>query len=88
MDSDSFSIQRGKLNTGISTRQLLLSELKKTKERMILSTPHPYCELDCPWLFLCGKFQLSGCILSDLIDSNLLWEITSDSIENGQSSSF
>jgi len=87
MNSDSFSFQRGNLNTGISTRQLLLSELKKAKQRMI-STPHPFCELDCPWLIFCLKFQLSGCILSDLIDSNLLWAITFDSMENNQSLSF
>jgi len=87
MNSDSFSFQRGNLNTGISTRQLLLSELKKAKQRMI-STPHPFCELDCPWLIFCRKFQLSGCILSDLIDSNLLWALTFDSMENNQSLSF
>ncbi len=75
MDSDSLLIQSRDSKSGISIRQILLSELHKVKERMI-STPQPYCELDCPWLIFCRKFHLPGCILSDLIESNLLRNVT------------
>jgi hypothetical protein len=78
MNSDSFSIQIRNSKSGISIRQTLLSEIQRAKERMI-STPQPFCELDCPWLIFCKKFQLSGCILSDLIESNLLRNITFNS---------
>lgn len=78
MDSDSFFIHNRNSKSGTSVRQMLLSELQRAKERMIF-TPQPFCELDCPWLIFCKKFQLSGCILSDLIESNLLRNITFNS---------
>jgi hypothetical protein len=59
---------------GANLRISLLSEVQKAKERLN-STPHPYCELDCPWLRACQlmarKISPLGCFLSDLTDSNL-----------------
>ena len=80
MDSDSIFPQTKKHKSGISTRMQLLFELQKAKER-IISTPQPYCELDCPWLVFCRKFQLSGCILSDLIDSSIFSNIRLNWVE-------
>ncbi len=80
MDSDSIFPPTKKHKSGISTRTQLLLELQKAKERT-LSTPQPYCELDCPWLVYCRKFQLSGCILSDLIDSSIFFNNKSNWVE-------
>lgn len=80
MDSDSIFLPTKKHKSGISTRMQLLFELQKAKER-IISTPQPYCELDCPWLVFCRKFQLSGCILSDLIDSSIFSNIRLNLVE-------
>lgn len=81
MDSDSIFPPIKKHKSGISIRMQLLFELQKARER-IISTPQPYCELDCPWLVFCRKFNLSGCILSDLIDSSFFSNITSNWMED------
>jgi hypothetical protein len=70
MGSDSFQHFSRAKSKGISTRSLLVEELQKAKERLI-TTPHPYCESDCPWISLCRKISPPGCILSDLINPNL-----------------
>ena len=70
MGSDSFLLFSKVTSRGVSTRDLLLEELQKAKENLF-TTPHPYCELDCPWLAICKRSTPPGCILSDLIDPNL-----------------
>jgi hypothetical protein len=80
LDSDSIFPPVKKHKSGISIRTRLLFELQKVKER-IITTPQPYCELDCPWLVFCRKFHLSGCILSDLIDSRIISNVILNSVE-------
>jgi len=48
-------------------KQLFLEELVKLKERL-KNTPHPFCELDCPWIKYCRHYLHLGCILSDMIE--------------------
>jgi hypothetical protein len=64
----------------VNLRTFFLCELQKANERL-KTTPHPYCELDCPWLRFCQlmviKVSRLGCILSDLIDSDL-WLLIND----------
>ncbi|UCG90759.1 MAG: hypothetical protein JSU57_03230 [Candidatus Heimdallarchaeota archaeon] len=67
MGSDSFSLYSKNTSTESSTRSILLEELQKVKEKLI-ATPHPYCEIDCPWLSLCRSITSPGCILNDSID--------------------
>ena len=56
---------------GSSSREILLQELLKVSERLN-QLPQPFCESDCPWLSFCQKYKLDWCILSDLIELNLL----------------
>jgi hypothetical protein len=74
MSPDSSSYYRDFSSSGASIKNLLLFELEKAKKRF-KETPHPYCELDCPWLSFCQqierKYSPIGCILNDLIDSRL-----------------
>jgi len=70
MGSDFFNHSLRTTPKGVSIRSLLREELQKAKKR-INRTPHPYCEIDCPWLSLCRKRSPPGCILSDLINPNL-----------------
>ncbi len=67
MGSDSFTLYSKKISNDPSTRSILLEELRKVKEKLN-TTPHPYCEIDCPWLSLCRSFSSLRCILNDLID--------------------
>ena len=70
MGSDSFNHSLRTTPKVFSTRSLLEEELQKAKGRL-KTIPHPYCEIDCPWLSLCRKTSPPGCIFSDLINPNL-----------------
>jgi hypothetical protein len=86
MGTDSISLFSKIRLSGVTTQFLLLRKLQKAKERMN-STPHPYCELDCPWLILCRmlyrKIPQLGCILIDLTDSSL-WNGTNNRFSEEQ----
>jgi len=80
MGTDSINLFSKTTLSGVTTRFLLLRELQKAKERLN-STPHPYCEPDCPWLTLSRelyrKIPQFSCILIDLTDSSL-WSGTNN----------
>jgi len=64
---------------GSSIREILISKLRKSSE-YFKSLPHPYCESDCPWISFCRKFQFESCILSDLIEFELLSDYSNEEI--------
>ena len=70
MGSDSFNHSLRTTPKRVSIRSLLGKELQKAKRRLT-ATPHPYCEINCPWLSFCKKNSPPGCILSDLVNPNL-----------------
>ncbi|WP_455142316.1 hypothetical protein [Candidatus Hodarchaeum mangrovi] len=55
-------------------KQLFLEELLILKKRLE-NPPHPFCELDCPWIMYCRQNLRLGCILSDMIEIGV-WEST------------
>jgi hypothetical protein len=69
MGSDSKVKYRGLHHSNESTRLKVLEELHRLKEKR-LSTPFPFCELNCPFLTICSDNCTSECILSHLISLN------------------
>ncbi len=68
MGSDSKVETRGIDHSKVSSRAIVLRELHNLKEKLN-STPFPFCELDCTWLSICLKNNVSECILSILISA-------------------
>lgn len=78
MGSDSFTFFPKTTPKGSSTKEILLKEIQKAKEKLS-SIPQPYCELDCPWLGFCRRISSLSCILSEIIDSSSWQGFTNDS---------
>ncbi|MFW9855679.1 MAG: hypothetical protein ACFFFG_11490 [Candidatus Thorarchaeota archaeon] len=88
MQADQKRLVGPEVRKGFSLKHYLLRELGNAKKRiyMNLETPHPYCELDCPWLSICRQSLPPACILPDLLDSNT-WMVLTQT-ENHQTEAF